>query len=67
MAVSPNPYKVVTRINDVVYSILRNATLRIMVVHLDQLAPYVGSTWDEQPLGGSSKSSCRVIIMKTVP
>jgi hypothetical protein len=37
------PYKVVTCINNVVYRIKRNPTLRMMVVHLDQLAPYQGA------------------------
>jgi hypothetical protein len=33
------PYKVVTRINDVVYRIQGNPRLRLMVVHLDWVAP----------------------------
>jgi hypothetical protein len=33
------PYKVVTRINDVVYRIQRNPRSRMMVIHLDLLAP----------------------------
>jgi hypothetical protein len=45
------PYKVVTRINDVVYRIQRNPRSRMMVVHLDQLAPYSyeGDAGEEQP------------------
>jgi hypothetical protein len=42
------PYKVVTRINDVVYRIQRNPRSRMMVVHLDRLAPYQGAARDEQ-------------------
>ncbi|KDR09269.1 hypothetical protein L798_00935, partial [Zootermopsis nevadensis] len=34
------PYRVVTRINDVVYRIQRHTRARMMVVHLDRLAPY---------------------------
>jgi hypothetical protein len=43
------PYKVITRINDVVYRILRHPRSRMMVVHLDRLAPYLGAARDEQP------------------
>jgi hypothetical protein len=43
------PYKVITRINDVVYRIQRHPRSRMMVVHLDRLAPYLGATRDEQP------------------
>jgi hypothetical protein len=42
------PYRVVTRINDVVYRIRRNPTMRMMVLHLEQLAPYQGAARDEQ-------------------
>jgi hypothetical protein len=35
------PYKVITRINDVVYRIQRHSRSRMMVVHLDRLAPYL--------------------------
>jgi hypothetical protein len=38
---------------------------RIMVVHLDQLTPYQGATRDKWPEGVSSKSSWRVITMRT--
>jgi hypothetical protein len=34
------PYKVVNRINDVVYRIQKNPRSRMMVVHLDRLATY---------------------------
>jgi hypothetical protein len=37
------PYKVVTRINDVIYMIQRNLSLRLMVVYLERLAPYQGA------------------------
>jgi hypothetical protein len=43
------PYKVVTRINDVVYRIQRNPRSKMIVVHLDRLAPYQGAARDERP------------------
>jgi hypothetical protein len=43
------PYKIVTRINDVVYRIQRNDRSKMMVVHLDQLAPYQGAARDRHP------------------
>jgi hypothetical protein len=43
------PYKVVTRINDVVYSIQKNPRSMMMVVHLDRLEPYQGGARDERP------------------
>jgi hypothetical protein len=43
------PYSAVTWINDVVYRIQWNPTLRMMVVHLDRLAPYQGTAQDERP------------------
>jgi hypothetical protein len=43
------PYKVVVRINDVVYRIQLNPIPRMIVVHLDRLTPYWGTTRDEQP------------------
>jgi hypothetical protein len=43
------PYKVITWINDVVYRIQRHPWSRMMVIHLDRLAPYLGAAWDEQP------------------
>jgi hypothetical protein len=60
------PYKVVNRINDVVYRIQRNPRSRLMVVHLDQLVPYQGATQGEWPYGGSSRSVWWVITVKTV-
>jgi hypothetical protein len=42
------PYTIVTRINDVVYRIQRNPRSKKMVVHLDRLAPYRGTAWDER-------------------
>jgi hypothetical protein len=42
-------YKVITRINDVAYRIQRHHRARMMVVHLDRLAPYLGAARDEQP------------------
>jgi hypothetical protein len=42
-------YKVITRFNDVVYRIQRHPWSRMMVLHLDRLAPYLGATRDEQP------------------
>jgi hypothetical protein len=41
------PYTVITRINDVVYRIQRRSRAKMMVVHLDRLAPYLGVTRDE--------------------
>jgi hypothetical protein len=41
------PYKVVNRINDVVYRIQKNPRSRMMVVHLDRLATYQGAARDE--------------------
>ncbi|PNF24841.1 hypothetical protein B7P43_G13937 [Cryptotermes secundus] len=42
-------YKVVIRINDVAYRIQENPRSRMLVVHLDRLAPYHGAARDEQP------------------
>jgi thymidylate synthase len=39
------PYKVVTRINDVVNRIQNNPRSRMMVVHLDRLATYQSAAW----------------------
>jgi hypothetical protein len=39
----------------------------MMVVHLDWLAPYQGTAWDEWPEGGSSGSSCRIISVRNDP
>jgi hypothetical protein len=41
------PYKVVNRINDVVYRIQKNSRLRMMLVHLDRLATYQGAARDK--------------------
>jgi hypothetical protein len=40
-------YKVVTRVNDVVYRIQRNPRSRMVLIHLDRLAHYQGSAWNE--------------------
>jgi hypothetical protein len=45
---SEGPYKIVTRINDVVYRIQKNPRSRMMVVDLDGLAPYQGVARDER-------------------
>jgi hypothetical protein len=42
-------YKIIKRINDVVYRIQRSPRSRMMVVHLDRLAPYRGAARDERP------------------
>jgi hypothetical protein len=44
------PYKVVTRINDVLYRIQKNLRSRRMVVHLDHLETYKGAARDELAL-----------------
>jgi hypothetical protein len=41
------PYKVVTRINDVVCRIQKNLRSRMMEVHLDRLATYQGAARDQ--------------------
>jgi hypothetical protein len=41
------PYKVINRINDVVYRIQRHPRAKMVVAHLDRLAPYLGATRDE--------------------
>ena len=43
------PYTIITRINDVVYRVQRHPRTKMMVVHLDRLAPYLGATRGEQP------------------
>jgi hypothetical protein len=60
-------YEVVTRIDDVLYRIQRNTRSRLMVVQLDQLAPYQGTARVERPYGGSSGSSWRVNAVQTEP
>jgi hypothetical protein len=42
------PYKVFTRINDVVYRIERNPRCRLMVANLERLASYQGTARDER-------------------
>jgi hypothetical protein len=41
------PYKILTRITDVVYRIQKHPRSRMRVVHLDRLAPYQGAVRDE--------------------
>jgi hypothetical protein len=43
------PYNVIYRVNGVFYRIQRHHRARIVVVHLDRVAPYVEDTRDEQP------------------
>jgi hypothetical protein len=43
------PYQLRTRINDVVYRIQKTPRSKMMVVHVDWLAPYQGVAWDERP------------------
>jgi hypothetical protein len=40
-------YKVITRINDVVYWMQRHPRAKTTAVHLDILEPYLGATQDE--------------------
>jgi hypothetical protein len=42
------PYKIITRINDVVYRIQKSPRSRMMVIHLDRLALYQGIARDER-------------------
>jgi hypothetical protein len=49
-----DPCKVVTQIRDVVYRILQHPRMRMMVVYLDQLVIYKGTSQGEQPSKGSS-------------
>jgi hypothetical protein len=51
------PYKVIIWINDVAHRIQRHSRAKIMVVHLERLASYLGATRDEQPQRGSSVAS----------
>jgi hypothetical protein len=37
----------------------------MMMINLDRWAPYQGATQDKQPEGGSSRSSWRVITVRT--
>jgi len=41
------PYTIITRINDIVYQVQRHSQAKMMVVHLDRLAPYLGATQDK--------------------
>jgi hypothetical protein len=41
------PYIIITCINDVIYRIQRRPRAKMMVVHLDRLAPYLGASQDE--------------------
>jgi hypothetical protein len=41
------PYNIITRINDVIYRIQRHSRTKMMVVHLDRLAPNLGATRGE--------------------
>jgi hypothetical protein len=45
-------FTIITRINEVVYRIRRHPRAK-MVVNLNRLAPYLGTTRDEQPRGGA--------------
>jgi hypothetical protein len=54
-------YRVVTRINDVVYRIQRNPRSS------DRLTPYQGTVRDERPWRGSSGSNWRVVTGRTEP
>jgi hypothetical protein len=40
-------YKVITRMNNVVFRIQCHPRAMLVVVHLDRLAPYLGATLDE--------------------
>jgi hypothetical protein len=42
------PYLIITQINDSTYQIQRNPRAKMVVVHLDRPAPYLGATWDEE-------------------
>jgi hypothetical protein len=57
-------YKVVTRINNVVYKIQIDARSRMIVINPDRL--YQGLTRDERPWG-SSRNCYRLIAVKTEP
>jgi hypothetical protein len=41
--------QMITQIIDVVCRIQQHPRVKIMVVHLDRLGPYLGATGDEQP------------------
>jgi hypothetical protein len=42
------PYLIITQIDDIIYRIQRHPRAKMMVVHLDRLAPYLGATRDEE-------------------
>jgi hypothetical protein len=42
-------YMVITQINNAVFRIQQHPRVKMMVVHMNRLAPYLGATWDEQP------------------
>jgi hypothetical protein len=54
-------YKIITRINDVVYRIQKTPRSRMMVVHLDRLANYHGVARDEHPSRGGGNGGGKVI------
>jgi hypothetical protein len=43
------PYRVVTQINVVAHRVQLHPKTRIMIAHLDRLAPHNGTVQDEQP------------------
>jgi hypothetical protein len=43
------PYKVITQISDLVCRIQWHPRVKMMVLHLDRLEPYLGAALDEQP------------------
>jgi hypothetical protein len=54
-----SPYKIITRINDVVYRMQKTPRSRMMVVHLGRLAPYQGVARGERLQRGSGCSGWR--------
>jgi hypothetical protein len=42
-----SPYTSITLINNIVYWVQRHSWAKMMAVHLDRLAPYLGTTQDE--------------------
>jgi hypothetical protein len=49
-------YKMISRINDVVYRIQRHPRAKMMVVHLGRLVPYLGAPRDGQPWAALSRT-----------
>ena len=41
------PYIIINQINDVIYWIKRHSRAKVIVIHLDRLAPYLEATQDE--------------------